>query len=303
MLKSFINRLIPRYTNRRLAAGLILTLVTQPSRFFCRLNKQNLFLYKQFDEVRAHCCICGYTGSLYYGMPDRRLRKEHGIGLLRETLLCKSCGSTNRQRTLAYGLMESIQKQLRHEASNLKELLHYNINLKIWDTDAFSPLSKIFLPSGHCVLSKYIPEKPFGTQLAPGVFNIDLQAISFESDRFDVILSSDIMEHVRDDHSAHLEIFRCLKPGGMYVFTVPFNEDRARSEILVDATSAADIFLTLPHYHGDPLTGGILAYRIYGRELIADLESIGFKVDFHLFAKSHEGIFSGDCFIATKPPG
>src|SRR6202012_4496647 len=105
---------------------------------------------------------------------------------------------------------------------------------------------------------------------------IDLQKISFPSNSYDVILSSDVMEHVRDDSSAHAEIFRCLKPGGAYVFTVPYNEDKARTTHLIQTSSARDLLVDLPHFHGDPINGGILAYRIYGRELIDQLESIGF---------------------------
>jgi hypothetical protein len=87
----------------------------------------------------------------------------------------------------------------------------------------------------------------------------------------------------------------------VYIFTVPFCEDRIRTLRLVDSTTAEDIFLTKPHFHGDPINGGILAYRIYGRDLVIELETLGFEVSFLRIDSAAEGIFSGDCFVAGKP--
>jgi SAM-dependent methyltransferase len=300
-MKELLKRLLPECTKRRLVATLIMTLLTQPNRLRHRLNYWNICLYRQFARVKAHCCICGNTGALFFDMPDVDLRHHHGIRELRETLQCKSCGSTNRQRTLSHTLISVLQRQFACTGAALGQLARTAKKIEIWDTDAFSPISARVRSVANITLSKYLPELPFGVEVAPGVFNIDLQKINFESGRFDIILSSDIMEHVRDDRTAHAEIFRCLRPGGTYIFTVPYIEDRSRTVRLVDTSSAQDIFLVPPHYHGDPITGNILAYRIYGRDLIQQLESVGFEVRFLWIELSAEGIFSGDCFIATRP--
>jgi hypothetical protein len=301
VLVAIANRLAPKYTTRRLILYLMVTVFTRPARVFERLNRENIFLYKQFGARSIRCGICGNSGTMFFDMPDRRLRREHGIGVLRETLSCRFCGSTTRQRTLAYALKTVASTSFGCEETTLGAVFRKLDQARIWDTDAFSPISKV-LRSHKCgVISKYLPERLFGSELEPGVFNIDLQRIDFESNRFDVILSSEIMEHVRNDGAAHSEIFRCLKPGGAYIFTVPYDENLARTRYLVDASSATDLFLTRPHHHGDPITGGILAYRIYGRDLIDTLTAIGFEVRFLWIEAAAEGIFSGDCFIATKP--
>jgi SAM-dependent methyltransferase len=301
MSKALLKRLFPPYTKRRLVATLIVALLTQPHRLRHRLNFGNVRLYRQFARVKAHCCICGSMGSLFFDMPDVELTRHYGVGVLRETLACKSCDSTNRQRTLAHALILVLQRQFACEGATLSELAPGARQIDIWDTDAFSPISARIRSKANVTVSKYLPGLPFGTEMEPGMFNIDLQQISFESGQFDIILSSDIMEHVRDDHAAHAEIFRCLRPGGAYIFTVPFIEDRSRTVRLVDTSTAEDIFLAPPHYHGDPITGKILAYRIYGRDLIQQLEGVGFEVRFLWIELGGEGIFSGDCFIATKP--
>lgn len=301
MIKALVKRLLPENTKRRLVATLVLTLFTQPQRLRYRLNSENIRLYKQFSRIKAHCCVCGHLGTLFFDMPDVALRRQHGISVLRETLSCKSCGSTNRQRTLAHVLLSVVQSEFACRGADLDSLTLGSRRIEIWDTDVYSPISDRIRSVANVTLSKYLPELPFGAELDSGIFNIDLQSISFPANRFDIILSSDIMEHVRDDRASHAEIFRCLRPGGAYIFTVPFIEDRARTVRLVDTSSAEDIFLERPHYHGDPITGKILAYRIYGRDLFQQLQDVGFDVRFLWLEASEEGIFSGDCFIAQKP--
>lgn len=300
-VKAAVERCVPKYTTRRLLVRLAAGFITRPLRIFKRINAENWFLHRQFGRTVMRCNICGNTGSLFFDMPDRQLRAEHAIGIFRETLACRSCGSSMRQRTLAHALMDVLRDRFGYLGTNLDDLMADLRRLRIWDTDAFSVLGqKIRLRAGG-VLSKFNPESAFGCELETGVFNIDLQKISFGDNHFDVILSSDIMEHVRDDRAAHREIFRCLKPGGAYIFTVPYREDMSRTLRLIDTSSRTDVYLTRPHYHGDPITGGILAYRIYGRELIDELRTIGFEVQFLWLNVAAEGIFAGDCFVASKP--
>jgi SAM-dependent methyltransferase len=302
-IKLLLKRLLPEHTKRLLAATLLVTLVTRPHRLRYRLNPQSIRCYKRFARTKAHCCICGSTGTLFFNMPDIELCRHHGIDVLRETLSCKSCGSTNRQRTLAYEVISVLHRQFACEGGALDGLTCGAGKVEVWDTDAFGPIGARVGCVANVTLSKYLPEMPFGVEIEPGVYNIDLQQASFSSNRFDVILTSDVMEHVRDDRRAHAEIFRCLRPGGTYLFTVPYIEDRARTLHLVDTNSAEDVFLEPPHYHGDPISGKILAYRIYGRDLIERLAEAGFAARFEKSELATEGIFAGDCFIAAKPKG
>lgn len=300
-MKLLLKRLLPEHTERRLAVTLLLTLLTRPHRLRYRLNAQNIRDWRRFARTAAHCCICGSTGTLFFDMPDIDLCRHHGIDLLRETLACKSCGSTNRQRNLAHALISVLHRQFACEGIALDELMCRAGKVEIWDTDAFGPIGAHSGSVANVTRSKYLPELPFGVETEPGVYNIDLQQVSFPSNRFDIIVTSDVMEHVRDDRRAHAEIFRCLRPGGVYLFTVPYAQNHARTRRLVDTRSAEDVFLEPPHYHGDPISGKILAYRIYGRDLIEHLQKAGFEARFEKSELATEGIFAGDSFIATKP--
>jgi SAM-dependent methyltransferase len=89
---------------------------------------------------------------------------------------------------------------------------------------------------------------PFLTELPNRVLksypDIDMTAIPYGDDSFDLVLHSDTLEHVRHPVRALSECRRVLKPGGGCAFTVPMVVDR----------------LTLsregmpPSYHGAPDT-------------------------------------------------
>jgi SAM-dependent methyltransferase len=48
-----------------------------------------------------------------------------------------------------------------------------------------------------------------------------LEALSFGEERFDGVVSCDVLEHVEDDVKGLGEVYQCLRPGGVLVATVP----------------------------------------------------------------------------------
>ncbi len=50
---------------------------------------------------------------------------------------------------------------------------------------------------------------------------IDVTSITYDSNTFDVILCSHVLEHVLDDGKAMRELYRVLKPGGWGIIQVP----------------------------------------------------------------------------------
>jgi ubiquinone/menaquinone biosynthesis C-methylase UbiE len=55
---------------------------------------------------------------------------------------------------------------------------------------------------------------------------MDVQAIPFDDNLFDVIFCNHILEHVNDDLKALQELYRVLKPGGWGIIQSPINYDR-----------------------------------------------------------------------------
>jgi hypothetical protein len=70
--------------------------------------------------------------------------------------------------------------------------------------------------------------------------------------------------------------------------------------LLVDTSEKENRYLCEPQFHGDPLTGGILAYRVFGRHLITELSDLGFEVDFFRIEQPASLVVDGDVFVAMK---
>jgi GT2 family glycosyltransferase/glycosyltransferase involved in cell wall biosynthesis/SAM-dependent methyltransferase len=234
------------------------------------------------------CNVCGQSTHF----------KTLGSDNLRESLLCDVCGASCRNRSLAWGLLSLVGNGT---VRSIAELSSMKSGPRILDTDCFGPMFALLSKAEFYTSSMYAPDRPFGKLIKPKILNMDLQAMTSPDDSYDVVLTSDVMEHVRRDHAAHREIHRCLKAGGYYVFTVPYVPGWASTQIRVDGSGDEDVCLMEKQYHGDPLSGdGILVYRIYGQDLLRDLKQIGFTVEFMDRPEPQLGILTKDLFVCRK---
>jgi SAM-dependent methyltransferase len=110
---------------------------------------------------------------------------------------------------------------------------------------------------------------------APRLF-ADFQDLHFGDGTFDVVIASDVFEHVRDDAAGYREICRTLKSGGTLLLTVPYTHAQPLTVRRVDTSGSEDVFLMEPEYHGGG--GHTLTYRNYGRDLLTLLGGTGFAV-------------------------
>jgi SAM-dependent methyltransferase len=99
-----------------------------------------------------------------------------------------------------------------------------------------------------------------------GVLRGDARSLPFGDDAFDVVITSEVLEHIQDDVTAIAEMVRVLKPGGRFAATVPAQLPETINWRLSDA------------YHAPKAPGGHV--RIYSRtELAAKLRAAGLTVD------------------------
>ena len=115
------------------------------------------------------------------------------------------------------------------------------------------------------------------------------------------------MEHVRLDDRAHKEIYRVLRPGGIYIFTVPhdrsFTDTLKRVQITDPEDSSKDVHLLEPEYHGDTNSEegeGVLSYRVYGRDLDSYLDNLGFDVEYCKDEEPQSGILNTELYFCKK---
>lgn len=249
------------------------------------------------------CCVCGHEGIMTYDFPDVRLRKAHSIGLLRETLCCRSCGATMRDRQMAFGLLRVIGDREGRIERDLQAFRQSSSGqLRILDTDSFSAINRVLRGMPGYIHSQFRSDLPNGCALPDGSVNVNLLDMPFPEERFDIIMTSDVMEHVSDDEQAHHEIFRCLAAQGCYVFTVPYDPCLMGHRKLTQRSGQnTPNFVLDKQVHGDPhASSGIVAHKIYGRQLWSDLQRIGYTVRFEDIYSPDSGIFGGDLFLASK---
>ena len=126
----------------------------------------------------------------------------------------------------------------------------------------------------------------------------DFQKLAYEDEQLDCVVATDVFEHVREDDKAFSEVFRVLKQDGVFIMTVPYDHDWAKTLIRVKPEGEKDVFLLPPEYHGGG--GQTLAYRTYGRDLLARLHNHSFSVGYIDLEAPHFCIVRQFVFVASK---
>jgi SAM-dependent methyltransferase len=111
-----------------------------------------------------------------------------------------------------------------------------------------------------------------------GVQCQDVRKLTYANASFDLCTSTEVFEHVPDDHKGFREICRVLRPGGRFVFTVPLADAAATVERAV-IDSGEIRHLLEPEYHGDVIRGHdrVLCFRNYGLDIVDRLRNSGFR--------------------------
>ncbi|TNJ45775.1 class I SAM-dependent methyltransferase [Tamlana fucoidanivorans] len=159
---------------------------------------------------------------------------------LRDHFKCNNCGCIPRERAL----MQVIKKQYP--------------NWEYLTIHESSPGNR-----GHSVLLRqkvdnyiqthYFPNKKLGG-LVNGYRNENLEQQTFEEECFDLVVTSDVMEHIYHPDQAFKEIHRTLKQGGAHVFSVPLVNKHKTSERWANLGDNGVLeFLQEPDWHDNPI--------------------------------------------------
>lgn len=142
------------------------------------------------------CPVCRYSGVFIDG-------DKHGI--IRKSAMCPSCLSEERHRMQMLVLDDIFHQQ----DFSLKAALH------------FAP-ERFFAP---------IFRKTFGIyhtadiDSADADYCEDLRSLSFQSESYDFVFASHVLEHVDEVETALSEISRILRPNGIAILPVPIVAD------------------------------------------------------------------------------
>src|SRR5712692_931827 len=220
------------------------------------------------------CVVCGELAQ--FKIDDDNLR---------ESCRCARCGAMNRNRQIAYVLCAALSKQLSKPVFSLADVARYCKEIAIYNTEATGAMHAQLRGLPGYQSSEYFGRGHRSGDMINGVMHQDLMELSLSDNSLDIVIPSDVFEHIPDPYRAHQEVHRVLKLGGRHVFTVPFHSQGFLDETRATLDQVGNpVFLSEPIYHGDPLSlQGALVYTIFGLEMLVRLRRIGFLTNlFHL---------------------
>jgi SAM-dependent methyltransferase len=236
------------------------------------------------------CSLCGEAGHFVC----------ENLRFPARTYGCPSCGALLRARNEAAVILDEIGRgrylSLREaiEDTRVRDLAVYVVGItgapRRW-------LSK--LP--HYTESFYWPDSVPVAERGEAQHQ-NLEQLTFDDASFDLVFSSHVMEHIPDARRAFAEVFRVLRPGGTYVFSVPMVWPTVEKSVtrceLVDGTF---VHHRPEEFHNSPTGDPALVITNFGTDLLDLLEDLGFTARIRRPHWNINPAFRDTVFTAVKP--
>ncbi|MBI5324046.1 MAG: class I SAM-dependent methyltransferase [Ignavibacteriae bacterium] len=203
-----------------------------------------------------------YKGSGYYcNICNKSYRKFLPAGNdKRQNAKCPGCGSFERHRLLMYFLKEKTN--------------FFNSNLNVLDVSPNKTMHNLFNQMNNIKYTSVDLMMSYVTQ------KVDLTQLPFDNETFDCIFCYHVLEHIQDDIKAISELYRVLKRNGWAIIQSPFDKSlnkTLQSEKIMTSEERKEVYGQEDHV------------RIYGKDFISRIESVGFDVKeddyIHTFSK------------------
>ena len=236
------------------------------------------------------CTVCGHSQKF-----------EKANRSLREGDRCDNCRASLRYQGQAealvklYGLSHSSSLVELCQEDNFQKLNVYEPGI----TGSFRKLFQEHLK--YYTTSFYWDHVPSG-EYHNNVQCQDLENLTYPDNKFDLIITSDIFEHIRHPWTAFKEVYRVLKPGGYHVFSIPVQVPLPKQTIYrVDVSGSEDIHLLEPRYHGDGQGNSCIVYTDFGADIVDSLKDIGYDVELWKLNNPHPEVQRLITFVTQKP--
>lgn len=241
------------------------------------------------DVYLGHCAICGFDGEF-----------QKNNTSFREGYQCPSCRASLRYRGQAESILKVFAADQRLDLVDLSKDKVFS-QLQIYEPGVIGPFRKLFSNFKNYHDSFYWEDVELG-EIKDGVQCQSLETLTFDDDQFDLVISSDIMEHVRHPWVAFADIFRVLKPGGYHIFSIPLHLPMpSKTQFRVDTSGEEDKYIKEPQYHGNGVGGKSLVYTDFGADITDYLTNIGYKVIVDTINHDHPDLKKLVIFITKKP--
>jgi SAM-dependent methyltransferase len=236
----------------------------------------NAIGHRRFER----CIVCGRFRPMLYRrrVIPRRLEELWGLSprlaealARKESCDCAHCGAKLRCRRIAQVVLSlfpvgppptptrSLAEWVEHEEIRA---------LRVAEINRIDGLHGQLARLPQFASSDYHPGAAPGV-VVDGIPSEDLTRLTYPDGSFDLVLTSESLEHVPDLDAALHEIRRVLAPGGRHIFTVPLAVLRPDGTVEDRATRIA-------HPGGD---WGYPVFTEFGADLPDLLSRAGFEVD------------------------
>jgi SAM-dependent methyltransferase len=255
------------------------------------------------------CAVCGRVRPMLFRrrVIPRRLEQLWGLtpplamALARkESSNCSSCGAKLRARRMAAVILQTYPIGIPPApACSLAAWTQSDAaqRLRIAEVNLIEGLHEQLLNLPNFKPSDYQPgARPGAT--ANGVRSEDLTRLTYADSRFDLLLTSETLEHVSDLAAALREVHRVLAAGGRHIFTIPLlpgvGKTFARIQLRPDG-SLDHVAPLICHPGGDT---GYPVFTEFGTDVCAILRQAGFDVTVHFGPTSEDDL--AQVYVCTR---
>lgn len=223
------------------------------------------------------CNVCGYRGNKYqlrsviptalaaeWQLTSEEIKRFNR----RESLFCPQCHNSARTRALAAAIMKALPFP---SVSTFDDWVDHTDrkHLKVAEINSCGQLHVYLKRIHNLSYSEFIPKDRFLKRLEnllKGISHQNIESLSYPDSSFDLVLHSEVLEHVNDPAQALNECRRILKPGGICLFTTPLIRSRQTKQ-KVRVANGQKQYLSNPSFHGSG-ESDYLVYWEFGGDII-----------------------------------
>jgi SAM-dependent methyltransferase len=239
------------------------------------------------SSKKGACSVCGHIGEYLFQEVinddlanawkiNRRQRRDFDN---RESLKCQNCGASLRIRNLARAIMDIEGEGL----GSIKELSQ----VKSFKNKRIAEINNCGSIHDYLKLLPGLSYSEYNPSYRSAVRHEDLLGLTYEDSSFDLVLTSDTLEHIPSTDKALKEIGRILKPGGYHIFTVPMLPERKFTKRRIEVLNNKMNFIEPKSYHGQT-TDDYLVFYEFGRDLLDIVRRQGFRVMLYYYNIMHD---------------